>query len=220
MVIQTKIDQRIKELIENIPALIGNLHFREDPGLYFYRKTIKLRRKTPLNELLMDTNDVYLEAIYATLVSWGMNNRRAKMKYFDKFKTAILKNKKSLLSLEGHELDQLTQNEFAAVKRTCDKIYSNMDIMDSAGKLVSNSKTMHFILPDLIMPMDRQNTLEFFFGNGSESKRRFLTIFQSSYLIAKTIDLKPLTDEKWNLSIPKIIDNAIMSYMTKKYNKI
>jgi len=93
-----------------------------------------------------------------------------------------------------------------------------MHVMKSSGKLVSNSKTMHFIIPDLVMPMDPQNTLNFFFRNTGESKSRFLTVFERSYQIAKAIDLGPFLDEEWNLSKPKVIDNAIISYMSPKYN--
>jgi len=212
------LDPRTKELIINMPELIKNFKFRKGPDLYFYRKTMELRRKKPLDELFESESDRYLELIYATLVSWDMNSRRAKMKYFDKFKTSILKNKKSLLHLSPYKLDLLSDNEFREVKRVCEKIYSNMHVMESSGKLVSNSKTMHFIVPDLVMPMDRQNTLKFFFGNTGESKSRFLTVFERSHQIAKDIDLEQFLDEEWNLSKPKVIDNAIISYMSPKYN--
>ena len=69
------------------------------------------------------------------------------------------------------------------------------------------------------MPMDRQNTLRFFFGNTNESESYFLKIFGYSYEIAKKIDLRQFLDKTWNLSVPKVIDNAIISKMSPKYNK-
>ena len=177
-----------------------------------------LRRKKPLTKLLADESDRYLELIYATLVSWDMNCRGAKMKYFDEFKVSILENKRNLLHLSSYALDKLSSKEFEEAMRVCEKIYSYMHVMLSGGRLVSNSKTMHFIIPDLVMPMDRQNTLEFFFGNTGESKRRFLTVLERSYQIAKVIDLRRFLDEEWNLSITKVIDNAIISRMSPKYN--
>lgn len=53
-----------------------------------------------------------------------------------------------------------------------------MELMESGGRLVSNSKAMHLILPNLIMPMDSANILKFFYGNVSESKDKFLEIFE------------------------------------------
>lgn len=169
-------------------------------------------------ELFDDETDRYLEFIYATLVSWDMNTRGAKMKYFDKFKSSILDNKRRFIDLSTHVLDNLSEKEFEEARRLCGRIYSNLHVMKSSGRLVSNSKTMHFILPDLVMPMDGQNTLNYFFGNTSESPNKFLTILECSYRIAKSVDLRQFLDRKWNLSITKVIDNAIISYMNPKYN--
>ena len=212
------IDPKVKELIDKIPVLIKKFSYRKGPDLYFYQKTIELRRKKLLKELFDDVSDRYLELIYATLVSWDMNSRGAKMKYFDDFKSAVLENKKSFMYLEPYSLDQISEAKFVDVKRICRALYDNLHVMRSRGRLVSNSKLMHFILPDLIMPMDRQNTLNFFFGNTSETKKRFMTILEHSYTIAKNIDLGQFLDEEWNLSKPKVIDNAIISYQSPKYN--
>ncbi len=212
------LDSRTKELITNMPELLKNFKYRKGPDLYFYRKTMELRRKKPLNELFDDVSDRYLELIYATLVSWDMNSRGAKMKYFDDFKLDVINNKKSFLYLSPYSLDLISDAKFLEVKRICGTLSDNLHIMRSSGRLVSNSKLMHFILPDLLMPMDRQNTLNFFFGNTGESKRRFLTILERSHQIAKNIDLQQFLNEEWNLSKPKVIDNGIISYMSPKYN--
>lgn len=213
-----KFEQQVRKLIESMPELIKNFRYREGPDLYFYQRTISLRRQKPLVELFDDETDRYIELIYATMVSWDMNSRGARMKFFDEFKSNILDNKKRFLDLSTHVLDDLSEKEFRKEKRLCGIIYSNLHVMKSSGKLVSNSKTMHFILPDLIMPMDGQNTLNFFFGNTSESRNKFLSILECSYHIAKEVDLRQFLDRKWNLSITKVIDNAIISYMSPKYN--
>jgi hypothetical protein len=213
----SRLEQKIKELIESMPKLLKNFKYREGPDLYFYKRTTSLRREKPLAELFDDEEDRYIELIYATLVSWDMNSRGAKMKYFDEFKSSILYNKKRFLELSTYILDGLQEKEFEEAKRLCEIIYSNLDVMKSSGKLVSNSKTMHFILPDLIMPMDRQNTLNFFFGNTGESKHKFLKILECSYDIAKKVNLRQFLDNKWNQSITKAIDNAIISHMSPKY---
>jgi hypothetical protein len=78
---------------------------------------------------------------------------------------------------------------------------------------------MHFILPDLVMPMDRQNILTFFFGNTNESGSHFLKILCYSREIAQKIELCQFLDKEWNISVPKIIDSSIISKMSPKYNK-
>lgn len=209
-----KLEHKIKKLTENMAELIRSFKYSEGPDLYFYQKTISLHRQEPLLELFDDETDRYIELIYATLASWGMNSRGAKTKYFDEFKSSILANKERFMSLSSLMLDDLSANEFEKAKRLCGMIYSNLHVMKSSAKLISNSKTMHFILPDLVMPMDGQNTLNFFFRNTSESKNKFLEILECSYQVAKKVDLRKFLDNKWNLSITKVIDNAIISYMS------
>jgi len=211
-------ERKLDELVKNIPELIKNFDYRKGPDLFFYKKTIELRRSKPLNELF-DESDRFVELVYATLVAWDMNSRGAKMKYFDDFKSSILKNKERFIQLASYKLEALQGGTIGEIKMRLGQIYSNMHVMVSSGKLVSNSKVMHFILPDLVMPMDRQNTLNFFFGNTNESEGYFLRIFGFSYEIARKIDLRQFLDAEWNLSVPKIIDNAIISKMSPKYNK-
>ncbi|MCW3980851.1 MAG: hypothetical protein NWF11_05195 [Candidatus Bathyarchaeota archaeon] len=213
-----KLDQQVRKLIEGIPELIARFKYRQGPDLYFYQKTIELRRKKPLVQLFEDEADRYLELAYATLVSWDMNVRGAKMKYFTEFKSAILSNRKKIEYLESFVLDKLSTEELARVKMICANIYDNLAVMISGGRLVSNSKIMHFLLPDLVMPMDGRNTLNFFYGNTAESLNKFLMILECTYYIAKEIDLKQYIDSEWNLSITKVIDNAIISLMSPKYN--
>jgi hypothetical protein len=65
------------------------------------------------------------------------------------------------------------------------------------------------------MPMDRTNTLEYFYNNTGESVNKFLEILEFSYKLTKEeIEWKKyLNKGKWNTTIPKIIDNAIILKM-------
>lgn len=213
-----KLDGKIRKIIEKLPDSIKNFSYRKGPDLYFYRKLMTLRRQKSLGNLLNDKSDRFAELIYATLVSWDMNSRGAKMKYFDDFKSSILRNKDLFNRLSDLKLSEIPEPEFEEIKKIIEEIYDNLNLMKTKGKLVSNSKVMHFILPDLVMPMDRQNTLRFFFENTNESKNKFLDIFECTYQIAKKVDLDRFLDQKWNLSITKIIDNVIISFMSPKYN--
>jgi hypothetical protein len=212
------LEKKIADFVGRIPELIRNFDYRKGPELYFYKRSMKARRSRHLSELL-DEHDGYLELIYATLVAWNMNSRGAKMKYFDEFRSSILGNKERFLQLSSLRLETLPTGAFGEAKMLCGEIYDNMHLMMSEGRLVSNSKVMHFLLPDLVMPMDRQNTLNFFFGYTNESKNNFMKILTCSYEIAKRIDLSQFLDNEWHQSIPKIIDNAIISSESPKYNR-
>jgi len=212
------LEKKVDELVRRIPELIRNFDYRKGPDLYFYKKVLEMRRSKHLGELLGES-DRYLELIYATLVAWDMNSRGAKMKYFDEFKSTILDNRERFMQLLPYRLEAMSSGAFGEAKMLCGEIYDNMHLMISEGRLVSNSKVMHFILPDLVMPMDRQNTLKFFFGHTNESKNNFMKILNCSFEITKRIDLSQFLDDQWNQSIPKIIDNAIISSESPKYNR-
>jgi len=204
-------------LVKNIPKLIEKFDYRKGPDLYFYKKVIAEIGKNPLKNLFERNN--FTELLYATLTSWDMNARAAKMKYFDEFKANILENRDYFLKLSKYKLDKLTEDDFFQSRSVLEKLYNNLYLMRSKGKLVSNSKVMHYILPDLIMPMDRKNTLNFFFGNTTESKEKFLDIVECAYYIAKEIDLREFLNDEWNQSIPKIIDNAIVCECSPRYRR-
>lgn len=212
-----KLKEKVDYLIENIPRLIKTFSYRKGPDLYFYKKLSEIRRKFSLNKLLGD--NYFFELLYATLTAWDMNARGAKMKYFDEFKENLIRNKALFTDLEKYKLFQIAKEEFSEIKNKLSDLYDNLHLMKTGGRLVSNSKIMHFLLPDLIMPMDRQNTLRFFFGYTMESKNKFLNIFECSYLIAKRLDLSDLLNDGWNRSIPKIIDNAIICAESSKYRR-
>ena len=69
--------------------------------------------------------------------------------------------------------------------------------------------------------MDRTNTLQYFYNNTGESFTRFWEIFEFSYHFAKkNIEwTKIINTGKWNTTIPKIIDNAIILKMDISTNE-
>ena len=60
--------------------------------------------------------------------------------------------------------------------------------------------------------MDRSNTLVYFYNHTNESKTQYLDILKWSYSIAKNsnIDWSKYLDDRWNSTIPKILDNAVI----------
>ena len=211
-----KLKEKIDLLIKEIPTLIRKFdewRYRKGPDLYFYKRTISEIRNNKLEDLLK--NKKFIELIYATLVSWDMNSRRARIKYFDEFSKNILEYKEYFVELSNFKLNTIPKDKLEEVKSKLEYLYSRLILMKSGGRLVSNSKTMHFILPDLIIPIDRVNTLMFFYGNTNESKNKFLEIFECSWYVAKDINLSKYLDGNWNQTIPKIIDNAIIFKMKK-----
>jgi uncharacterized protein YajQ (UPF0234 family) len=202
--------EKTNKIVNAIQSRISEINnrYRTGPDLYFYKKTIELRKKSQnINYFLND--DYYIEILYATLVSWDMNSRGAKMKYFDDFKANIrscISEFQQLQAIEkGHDID------INKLLRLLNSAYTKLDLMKTNSKLVSNSKLLHFLFPTICMPMDRNNTLMYFYGNIGESEHKYLEIIQFSHEILKNNpSFVTLLDNNWNTTVAKMIDNAII----------
>ena len=196
-----------------------------DPGQYLYNLLLEKRKKVDI------FSDEYLELVYTTLIAWNMNGRGAKLNDFDLFKDTIRKNKTKINSLMDYKIEKLNEKEKADVLKIAEELFNNLDLTGKSwtgnkikSKLVTFSKTLHFLIPDLFVPIDRRYTLDFFYDNkmvptSSNIKKNnemqievFNELFEKFFEVAKIYNLSNYIDNKWNLNIPKIIDNSIISY--------
>lgn len=206
---------KIEHIVTTIQTRISEINerYRSGPDLYFYKRIYELRNNSNSIDSFL-RNNYNIEMLYATLVSWDMNSRGAKMKYFDEFKANILSSLKQLSELESLERSNyLNSSKSISVLRSA---YDNLSLMKSGGKLVSNSKLLHFLFPKSYMPMDRQNTLDYFYGNTGESWNKYAEIIEVSFeIMSMPEDWASYIDNNWNVSPPKIIDNAIILLVGK-----
>ncbi|MCJ7795798.1 MAG: hypothetical protein MUQ56_03390, partial [Thermoleophilia bacterium] len=83
-------EEKIEAIIGTITSRIAEFNslYRSGPSLYFYKRINELRRqRAKIADFLSDNYS--LEMLYATLVSWDMDSRGAKLKYFDAFKDSV-----------------------------------------------------------------------------------------------------------------------------------
>jgi len=104
----------------------------------------------------------HIEAIRGVLKAWGMEFRGAKLKADKEFKLHICTHRPSLTRLkseyENMRIDTVPDSEIERLVNAISKIKVNV-----AEKtwIVSTSKTLCHILPNLIPPIDRQYSLRF-----------------------------------------------------------
>jgi hypothetical protein len=210
-------DNKLKEIVETISTRIKSINekYGKDPSLYFYQRIIYLRKRSnSINSFLFE--NLNLEILYATLVSWGMNSRRAKMKYFDEFKKNLLSINTELSELEKCSLN-FNPEEIQSTLACLNQTFPKLELMESNGKLVANSKCLHFMFPSLCMPIDGSNTLTYLYNSTYESVKRYIEVIQFSFEIMRVLDdCQKLLDNQWNQTIPKMIDNAIILLMNEK----
>lgn len=203
---QSKINCIVSKIRNGIEEI--NERYRKGPDLYFYRRLLARRKQAQdLPSFLQD--DYNIELLYATLVAWDMNSRGAKMLYFDYFRGNILSCLDQLRQLESLLVSNQNQrNDILQVLRT---LYDNLTLMMSGGRLVSNSKLLHFLFPDKLTPMDRTNTLQYFYNNTGESSNKFIEITNVAFdIMGMEENWAAHLDQMWNVSVPKMIDNAVL----------
>ena len=97
-----------------------------------------------------------------------------------------------------------------------EEIFKNIKLVKTNSPLVTFSKAIHFLLPNLVAPIDRKYTINFFYGNAQLQNdnqfKIFRELFSKFWVLSKKYDLKSYKDPIWNKNTPKILDNAIIGY--------
>lgn len=195
----------------------------DGPSAYFYLKTMNELRKKNYSSLFDD--EKFIEYLYATLCSWGMHrmDSNTRMKNFNDFKDNITENKERFIELSS---ENIMGSDLEKIKDKIVFLFKSINIMkrENAPIFVSNSKIMHFLLPDLIPPMDKGQIIYFFFGRKRENGKKYIPLikdeekcFWETLCKFKEIALKLELNKKdlkndWDTSIPKLIDNAIIGF--------
>jgi hypothetical protein len=211
--VETFLENKMKNKIPSMLKTIAQTYRPYDPGQYLY----KLMFNTYKNHF----NDNFIDLTYTTLIAWNMNQRGAKLSEYNEFKSSIKNNIRKLKELEVLSIEKNCMNDFVInkLRDLFNKLYL---VKKDKPKLVTYSKTLHFLLPNLLMPIDRKYTLQFFYKNTDIPKeneiqfKMYCDIFMQFQNLAMSYDFNKFKDDNWNSSIPKIIDNLIIAYILEE----
>jgi len=194
---------------------IKNNYRPYDPANYLYKKILEI------NNFENKFSDSFIELVYVTLSAWNMNSRGAKLAPFHQFKESLLKNKFLLTKLKNKKLGYKNKHELQSDLDIFKELFYKLDLVGkNKPRLVTFSKVMHFIFPELTFPIDRAYTLNFFYGHTNLSKdlEKQFEIFSSIFIasnefVLKNNELGNLKDNNWNFNVPKIVDNLIIGWV-------
>lgn len=192
-----------------------NRTYRSGHGLQPYRKIIDLHRVYGDLRLLLDDENFY-PLIMKTLEKWNMNQRGAKLTSIDNLKRSILCHQSNLFRLYQYKLHSITTEQIhREIIGLLQDVFPKLEVMKSKKRLVGVSKTLHFLLPDLVMPIDNKYTLKYFPRYANDEFATFKDIFIKTHEITRRLALTQadVSGEIWNTSVPKLIDNAIIAYV-------
>lgn len=176
--------------------------------------------------LLMDgyqkrLSDEGINRIYDTLKEWGMNSRGAKLTKFDAFKQSIQMNKNLLDKLCDYSLLDFCDNtKSAQIKNILLNLFDNLNLSQS-NPFVTNAKTLHIIIPQLLIPVDRTFTVGYFcdykFSDVPKDTKEQVDWIMSIHSLLANVYIK---HKDWiddysleaNCPITKLLDNMVMGF--------
>jgi hypothetical protein len=151
-----------------------------------------------------------------------MNKRRARLVTGPQFKSSVLKHIPILSRLSSYRLESINSKSLTSIFSDLWALFQGLQVMASSSKLVGVSKAMHFLLPDLVMPVDRENILRFYYGqtgpNVPTSLHKQFQILQQVFesyrdlALHLPLNLSNWDGNWWNKSVPRRIDNTIAGF--------
>lgn len=202
---------------DNIQSLVDytSKNYRAyDPGQYLYKLAMDHSMETKFSR-------DFIELAYTTLVAWNMNQRGAKLSDYSIFEKSLIDHESTIRSLGQFRIEEV--GDSLDFMKKLKFLYENLELVaEGKPKLVTFSKTLHFFLPNLVMPIDRSYTLYYFYKNTNVPKgddRQFeiyFDIFDQFKQLTTTYDFSIHIDGNWHRNIPKIIDNLIIAFIQKQ----
>jgi hypothetical protein len=218
-------DERVADLCTDIPRFLHAFDVASKfsgPSLYFHLRTLDcLRRyRAPIDAIL---SEQFFDHLYATLASWGMHRMgkgKTKLRDLADIKASVRAQADSIESLQGLSLGEILP---AQVRPTLEALWNLLNALSvslAAAKIVANSKVLHHILPDLVPPIDRTYTFNFFYNRNMLSiseKDAFAEMMLRFHRIAaaRKDQIAERVGAGWNSSHTKVLDNAIVGYVVE-----
>lgn len=215
--------KKMDELCDRFELYVDRANSRgrpDSPASHFHIKTISRLKTIGLKAVFDD--GLFFDYLYATLATWGMASRRARLAGFHSFVDRICGYRQRIMELGNQSLALLSKDEdtnaVITVIQDIWEVLPNMRVSETKSQLVAGSKTLHHLLPDLVPPIDKKYTLGFFELKTSEQKA-FLQVFVNYlYIYERTADLinHIMRKNPLNSSVTKAIDNAIIGYQSPR----
>jgi len=103
-----------------------------------------------------------MTSIYTTLKQWNMNSRGARLKDESIFRANLLAARTLIDRLGSYRfVDWSVEVKTKEISKIVQQIFATLELTENS-KFVTLSKTLHFLHPQLMIPMDRSYTANYF----------------------------------------------------------
>jgi hypothetical protein len=215
---QEVINERVLQLVREFPNCVTAYDERvpfTGEQLAAHRETIDLRRQA--GGVRAAVNDPrFVTSLYRTLKAWGLGVRASELVSEDAFGEALTTAVPVLEFFESYRIDG---DPPADCTDQLWQIISSLGVVENKAKLVAGTKTLHHLLPDLVVPMDGEWTGKFFQLHAPEwqapgdQRRTFRRVYRDFIRIADQVRPEQyVTGQGWRTSLTKILDNALIGF--------
>jgi hypothetical protein len=180
--------------------------------LQYHVETIRLRRDLGSAKAAL-ADDGFQRALYKTLQKWGIGARASHLRPFPDFVAALHAKAATIERLDGLTIDR-PGLDVNTVGNALARLAQSLDIVDNKARIVPGSKALHHLLPELVVPIGRAYTQQFFqWANPTvqhSPERCFQEAFAAFARIAREANPARYVGDGWYTSQTKVIDNAIV----------
>jgi hypothetical protein len=204
----SRFDEYLRDYDERFP-------FTRSGQLDHHASTIECLRSHGNDPIAALGDEAFVDSLYATLRAWGIGVRGSRLRPKDVLVASLLS--------EGDALAALSQRAIWEPRLLDDSVdelvwllIEEVDLVENEAKLVALTKTLHHLLPDLVVPIDRRYTGAFFGWSPARMQHGQRDLFMSAFRIfnqiAQAVDLPSRSGSAWRSAPSKLIDNAIIAY--------
>lgn len=214
-----RVELKIKTAIQYFPTYLSCCDQHTPfsiPQLASHRATIDRRRELG-SARIAAVDDEFCRRLHATLHSWGRSGCFPGLIGCQEIANAIRARTSELAELEQDFIDDPAL-DVVEVGQAVWRLIESLDITTGQSKIVSSTKTLHHLLRDLVVPIDRTYTQNFFELYNNEfqysAQSKFSKMFAAFARIARDAGANRYvgTGEPWRTSRTKVIDNALIDF--------
>ena len=215
---QRDVRHRTLQLAANFDAYVAHFQshvpFTKPRELSLHRLTIDRRRELGTVEHALE-DEGFLDSLFATLILRGIGPRGTKLVPRAQFAVTLQSHNSEISELERFSIED-SSLDVSAVAERLSALGKNLGIVENAATVEPGSKALHYLLPDLVPPLDRRWSGKFFRWGQQDplahSQRIWVEAFTNLALVASQVAPSRLLDEEWNSSTSQILDNALIGY--------
>ena len=211
---------------ETLLALFDRMRPFTGPSVYFYEQILAERRHyLSIGKLV--TNRRFQECAYAGLTAWGMHRMapsKTKLPPFSDFQMVLRRVGESLGDDLPHSLLAVPRTDWHRMSAVFADALSIPGLTEGNSPLVVNSKLLHFLCPDLFVPIDRTYTLKCLFGSSAVANSIRAVAARVFAAAAAVSQRNRLVVRRWVTTQQymcggdaKLFDNAIVGYVKNRF---